>query len=205
MAKRQRQAIKKRATRYLQKDEKQELLKEVDKQVKEANERLKSLSRRYKTGTWASKKLINRLDTNTIKAFNKQKNMIKYNKNMTITQLKAIQKAINQFMVSKTSTKKGIKQVSKQTKESIKKELSLDGKKISEKEVESFYDMLSDNDFNYLSEKIASSDLWAFIQDAKDYNYSEKRFVNLLNDYVDYGNDVQMKESAIALYNKYVA
>lgn len=205
MAKKQRQAIKKRASRYLARDEKQELIKEVDKQVKEANERLKSLSRRYKTGTWATKKLINRLDTSTVKAFNKQKNIIKYNKNMTVTQLKSIQKAINLFMKSKTSTKKGIKQISTQTKKSIQRELSLEDRDIEEEDVESFYNMLSDNDFNYLSDKIGASDLWAFIQDAKDYNYNETKFINLLNDYIDFGNDLQMKESAIALYNKYVA
>ena len=208
---------------------KQELYREVKKQVNETNRRLEKLSRGYdvnravrnpKTGrferiskevkrvsydigTWASKKLINRLETSTLDAWSNGK--VKIRENMTITQLRAVQKATSQFMASKTSTLRGIQSVKESTKASLKATLSdEDIGELSDNEVETMYNMLSDTDFTFLSDKVGASTAWSLIEDAKENNDTEKSWINRLNRYAFEINDVDMRAKALAIYNKYI-
>lgn len=208
---------------------KQELYREVKKQVNETNRRLEKLSRGYdvnravrnpKTGrferiskevkrvsydrgTWASKKLINRLETSTLDAWSNGK--VKIRENMTITQLRAVQKATSQFMASKTSTLRGIQSVKESTKASLKATLSdEDIGELSDNEVETMYNMLSDTDFTFLSDKVGASTAWSLIEDAKENNDTEKGWINRLNRYAFEINDVDMRTKALAIYNKYI-
>lgn len=208
---------------------KNQLYKQVQKQVIETNRRLEKLSRGYdvnkavrnpktgrferaskevkrvsfEKGTWASKKLINRLETSTLDAWRGGK--VKISKDMTITQLTALQKATNQFMASKTSTLKGIQSVKESTKASLKVTLSdEDLKEITEDEVETMYNMLSDTDFKFLYDKVGASTAWSLIEDAKESNDTEKGWINRLKRYAFEINDVDMKAKALAIYNKYI-
>lgn len=208
---------------------KQELYREVRKQVNETNKRLEKLSRgydinravrnpktgrfervskevkrvSYDTGTWASKKLINRLETSTLNAWSKGR--VKIREDMTITQLRAVQKATSQFMASKTSTLKGIQSVKESTKKSLKATLSNeDLEELSDNEVETMYSMLSDTDFTFLSDKVGASTAWSLIEDAKDNNDTENGWINRLNRYAFEINDVDMRNKALAIYNKYI-
>lgn len=208
---------------------KNQLYKQVQKQVIETNRRLEKLSRgydvnkavrnpktgrferaskevkrvSYERGTWASKKLINRLETSTLDAWSGGK--VKISKDMTITQLTALQKATSQFMASKTSTLKGIQSVKESTKSSLKATLSdEDLKEITEDEVETMYNMLSDTDFKFLYDKVGASTAWSLIEDAKESNDTEKGWINRLKRYAFEINDVDMKAKALAIYNKYI-
>ena len=208
---------------------KNQLYKQVQKQVIETNRRLEKLSRgydvnkavrnpktgrferaskevkrvSYERGTWASKKLINRLETSTLDAWSGGK--VKISKDMTITQLRAVQKATNQFMTSKTSTLKGIQSVKESTKASLKATLSdEDMEEITDDEVETMYSMLSDDDFKFLSDKVGASTAWSLIEDAKESNDTEKGWINRLNRYAFEINDVDMRAKALAIYNKYI-
>lgn len=208
---------------------KNQLYKQVQKQVIETNRRLEKLSRgydvnkavrnpktgrfertskevkrvSYEKGTWASKKLINRLETSTLDAWSGGK--VKISKDMTITQLTALQKATSQFIASKTSTLKGIQSVKESTKASLKVTLSdEDLKEITEDEVETMYNMLSDTDFKFLYDKVGASTAWSLIEDAKESNDTEKGWINRLKRYAFEINDVDMKAKALAIYNKYI-
>lgn len=178
------------------------LYKETIKLVQKSNARLDSLQRHYKLGTWSSKKLMNRLDTNILKAWS-IKGKIKLNNNLTNTQLKAIQKATKQFLESKTSTNKGIKSVKESTKESLKNSLSLDNE-LDDEDVEEMYNMLSNNDFDYFNEKVGASTMWVIIDDAIEQNDSEEGFLERIERYAMTLNDLDVKEKARRLYEKYV-
>lgn len=224
MAKRFKRTYSKKST-----TQKQELYRKVKKQVIETNKRLEKLSRgydvnkavrnpktgrferiskevkrvSYESGTWASKKLKDRLETSTLDAWSNGK--VKIRENMTITQLRAIQKATSQFMTSKTSTLKGIQSVKESTKASLKATLSdEDLGELTDNELETMYNMLSDTDFSFLSDKVGASTAWSLIEDAKDNNDTEKGWINRLNRYAFEINDVYMKEKALAIYNKYI-
>ena len=182
----------------------QRLEKETRKLVNKANSRLDSLQRRYRSGTWATKKLANRLTSNKMNMWTKQ-GKIKLGKNPTKAQMIGLNKAINQFLQSKTSTKRGIQEVKRKQIESIRLRRSVEDDEFTEEDAEDFYDMFGDNDFVYFADKIGSSKLQEIIYDAIKANDSEDNFLDrLLELYIEL-NDLDIREKAIRLYNKYVA
>ena len=186
-----RQARKKSITRKLSTTKNiDKLERETKKLVSKANARLDSLQRRYKSGTWASKKLANRLSSNKMRMWTK-KGKIKLSKNPTRSQLVALNKAITQFLNSQTSTKRGT--------------LSTDVEEMSYDDAEKFYEMFGNNDFQTIADKIGSSALQACIEDAIENGDSESDFVKRLEWYGGVGmNDLDMRDAANRLYEKYV-
>lgn len=209
-------------------NKRQQILKQVQNEVREANKRLDKLERgydvnrakrnpktgrferptniqerkSYKSGTWSSKKLKERLTTETTKAW--KDNRISINKRMSVTQLKAVQKATRQFMRSVTSTVPGIERVKKETISSLSGTLSTEEKKVTEEEAETLYNMLADDEFNTLVDKIGASTSWALIEDAKEANDTENQFITRLSRYAFKINDETMKSKALKIYEKYV-
>lgn len=183
--------------------ERAKLISETRKMVERANKRLKGLNNAGYKGTWASKKLINRIDTKTLKAWSK-KGKIKLNKNLTNTQLKAIQKATDQFLKSKTSTIKGIRDTESATIKSIQETLS-DEKRglVTKEDAEFYYDMFGNSDFNYFVDQIGASTLWMLIDEAIEEDDTEDDWINRLARYITI-NDLDVRERAIRLYNKYI-
>ncbi len=179
------------------------LMADTRKLVEQANRRLKGLNQAGYKGTWASKKLINRIDTKLLKAWSKQ-GKIKLSRTLTNTQLKAIQKATDQFLKSKTSTIKGIRETEESTIKSIQATLS-DEKRglVTKEDAEFYYDMFGNDDFNYFADKIGASTLWQLIDDAIENNDSEDDWINRLGRYITL-NDLDVRERAIRLYNKYI-
>ena len=130
---------------------------------------------------------------------------LKLNKNLTTTQLLAIQKASRQFLRSKTSTVKGIKSVKDATIESLRISLSdIDDLKDFD-DAEELYNMLDDEDFKGISEleNVGASSLWALLDDAKERNMDQNQFIDFIEANIS-ANDLNLREKAINLYNKYV-
>lgn len=183
--------------------ERAKLMAETRKKVDQANKRLKGLNNAGYKGTWASKKLANRIDTKTLKAWSKQ-GKIKLNRNLTNTQLTAIQKATKQFLKSKTSTIKGIRDTESATIKSIQATLS-DEKRglVSKEDAEFYYDMLGEDDFDYFADKIGASTVWMLIDEAIENNDSENDWISRLGGHITL-NDLDIRDRAIRLYNKYI-
>lgn len=201
------------------KNSKQILEKVTKELIKEANTRLEKLDKggfvskpkkvkgkfvkrektQFKSGTWSSKKLFEKLSD-----FVSDKR-IKLPKNANVNQMIKIQKAIGQFLKSKTSTIKGISQVKKSTIKSLKETLQLDEdfKDISDKEAEDIYSLFEDNDFNDLASKVGSSELISLIEDAKEKNMSENKFTSTIMKHIN-SNDLDRQEKARNIYNKFV-
>ena len=199
-----RQARKKNLTKRLStiKDS-QRLEKETRKLVSKANARLDSLQRRYKSGTFASKKLANRLSSNKMKMWNKGK--IKLGKNPTKQQLLAVNKAASQFLKSQTSTKKGISKTIQKTIESLRSSLSTEDKEMSYEDASKFYEMFGEDNFSNIADKIGASSLQAVIEDAIEESDSENDFIKRIETYAGLSmNDLDLRESAKVLFEKYV-
>lgn len=184
--------------------ERAKIMAETRALVDKANRRLKGLESAGYKGTWASKKLANRLDTKVLKAMDK-KGRIKVNRNLTNTQLLSIQKATKQFLTSETSKVSGIRRVKNSTLESLKATLSKD-MNMSDKDIESAYEMLSDKDFDYFNkdDRIGASTMWALIEDAIEYEQKESTFIQNLLNIMDFSNDNDAINKAKRLYDKYV-
>ena len=199
-----RQARKRSLTKRITSGQQTDRLeKETRKLVNKANARLDSLQRRYKSGTWATKKLANRLSSGKVKMWTK-KGKIKIGKNPTRQQLLAVNKAATQFLNSQTSTKKGIADVKRKQIAAIKKRRNIEDEYFTEQDAEDFYEMFGESDFRYFADKIGDSLLQQIIYDAIRENDSEDDFIDRLSQYIEI-NDLDIREKAIRLYNKYVA
>ena len=74
-----------------------DLYKDTRKLVLQTNARISSLQRHFKKGTWASKTLYNKLGTKKINIGKRGK--LSLPKNLTKTELTAINKALSQFFI----------------------------------------------------------------------------------------------------------
>jgi uncharacterized phage infection (PIP) family protein YhgE len=183
--------------------EQQKLFNELKKLSKRANQRIVRLEREFGKDTWATKKLRDRLATEPLQAWTKT-GRVKVNKSMTITQMKATIKATQQFLNSKTSTKRGIKQVRKTTIKNLAKSLGTEEEDLSNDEAETLYNMLSDDYVSDILKYIPASDFWALIEDAKEQGDTQEDFISRISDYIDFGNDVDMRNKLIMIFEKYV-
>lgn len=180
-----------------------ELERQTKKNVQKANERLKSLSKRYDKGTWASTKLANRLDSSTLRVW--KNGRIKLRDNLNTTQLRAVNKATQQFLKSSTSTKTGVNKRIESVKGGIKELLSEPGRDITNEDAEFFYDMFEDNDFTTLTDQDYTSDVWTCIDDSIEKNDTEDSFLQRLEMYASVNmQDLNKREMAKRLYEKYV-
>lgn len=181
----------------------QELLREVEKSVREVNKRLKSLTKSGNLDSWASKKLINRLGGGKVNVYSRGK--VRVPKKVNKTRLNAILKASKQFLASETSTTKGINTVANKTKENMFKTLKLEKDNLTKEDIETYYDMLGDKDFDFFtkSDRIGASELWANIDSAIEAGDSKGEFLKRLGRYEDI-NDKEIREKLANIYEKYV-
>lgn len=182
----------------------------VQQQINEVNKRLRSLERSGNYGTFASKKLFERLDSKKLSLLQKSKKVnkghvlrVKLKPNMTTADLTATSKAALQFLKSATSTPKKLKSVMEKTKKSMYETLKTQGKEVTKEDIEAYYEMLGNKDFDYFNEKIGASAMWSIIEDAINYEDTEKGFLSRLNNYLTL-NDVDIQVKAKRLYEKYV-
>lgn len=185
--------------------EQKELYEELKKLAKRANQRIVRLEREFGKDKWVVKNLRDRLDTEKLNAWTKT-GRIKYNKSMSITELRAVTKATKQFLNSKTSTKRGIQQVRKKQIESLRISLSTDEKEFTFEEAETFYRLFEDTDYTFFIRKydIPASAFNDLIQEAKEYNNTFDDFLENLEIYITIGNDKELLTRAQAIYEKYV-
>lgn len=183
--------------------EQQQLFNELKKLSKRANQRIVRLEREFGKDTWATKKLRDKLEAEPLQAWSKT-GRVKVNKSMTTTQMKATIKATQQFLNSKTSTKRGIKQVKKTTIKQLAKSLGTNDEDLTNEEAEALYDMLSDDYVTDILKYIPASDFWALIEDAKEAGDSQESFISRISDYIEFGNDVDMRNKLVMIYEKYV-
>lgn len=153
--------------------------------------------------TWAIKKLRAKLATEPLLAWTRT-GRVRVNKSMSITQMRATIKAVQQFLNSKTSRVGGVKEVRKTTIKSIAKSMGTEEEDLSNEEAEALYDMLSDDYVTDILKYIPASEFWALIEDAKENGDTEQQFIDRIKDYIEFGNDLDMKNKLIVIYVKYV-
>ena len=192
---------------------KSELLDMARKSINETNKRLRSLERAGEYNTFASKKLFERLGSGKLNILKKARKInrgkvlgLKLDLGLNNTDLTAIIKATGQFLKSATSTPKGINIVAEKTKKSMYETLKIKNKKITKQDIEDYYNMLGDRDFDYFNDKVGASSMWAAIEEAVERESTETQFLKLLNDMdiINVMTDQDAKARAIRLYEKYV-
>lgn len=182
------------------------LYRKTQSQIDRVNKRMVALDKQGYAGTWASKKYLNRITgnkvANNIEIIKKRGKPVgvRLKPSVTNTQLIAINKASQQFLVSKTSTVKGIKDTRRETLKSLKVSLSEYDNEMSDEDVEFLYDMLELEEMQDLVESFGASDIWAVSQDAIEKKDSEEEFLDRFEKQIADLNDEDMKRKAKRLY-----
>ena len=173
----------------------------VEKAMREANQRIKSVSKKYKGTTymWA----VNKLQSKLGKRFFKNGRVF-IPKQTKRNDLLLIYKEIESFLRSKESTKSGIKAIQEKAKQTIKSEL-FDGD-VTDEDVEGYYRMFEDDDYTAFLKAtgLSPSEFWVIIDEAKKAGDSEDSFLSRLEQYIT-RPDEYVRNLAIRIYNRYVA
>lgn len=124
---------------------------------------------------------------------------------MSIGQLRATITATEQFLASRTSTKRGIRQVRKSQIAGIRRSLSLEGEEpLTFEEAESLQSMFEDQDFLDVTRLIPASDIWTAMGETSSNRDGLDGFISRLEQIVTVSQDNQLVEQATKIYNKYV-
>lgn len=189
------------------------MYEETRKQIEIVNRRLKRLDKSGNYGSWASNKLFNALDGETLKALDrtrkgKKVTSVKLKRGLNITQLKAIQKATNRFLKAQTSTVKGVEKAIQENIKGIQQRLSDDKKgKVTKEDAQVYYEMFKDKDYNVVNEKIKYDVIWDLIDEANSKNTSQEDWVKMLGRYIDEKSmkkDLDLYDAIVRLYEKYI-
>ena len=177
----------------------------LKKQVLKTNKAIERIESQYGENSWGVNKLYNKLDNGVFKGITKG-GRVRLNKSMSNTQLKAIEKATSNFLENKkTSTLTGIKGVVKDVKSSLKATYGDMGNKLSNKEINTLYDLVEDKDKRVMTEQIGASEVWATLIQAKEQGLGYNQFEDLINkrSMTDL-NDLDAKAFLEDIYSKYV-
>lgn len=183
-----------------------ELYEEVRKLVKRANQRLVRLERNFGINTWGSKILRKELDIEVVNAWTNS-NRIRFNKKMTETQLIAIKKATQNFLSSKNSTVKGVKSIKQKQIKDLRISLSRPDLTVTTEEAETLYEFFGEDYASDITSKMPhSDDILAIMVEAREVASYRRRkyFMEQIEQYIEIGNDVDMKRKLGKLYRKYV-
>ena len=180
--------------------EKQKLYRKTKEQVDIVNKRLRNLEKGGFTGTWASGKLLNRLNVSKLKGnklITKKGNLpkIRINRNLSTTNLIAINQATRQFIESKTSTTRGIRETRKSVINSLQKTFGDVGKEINYKQAELLYTLFDETDFEDVSRYSNASVVWTVLTGYVKKEINEETLLDQLQRYgnIDYNNDKDLR------------
>lgn len=180
--------------------EKQKLYRQTKQQVDIVNKRLRNLEKGGFTGTWASGKLINRLNVKKLKGkkllTTKGVTRVKISKDLSTTNLIAINQATRQFIESKTSTSRGIKETRKSVIKSLQKTFGDMNYEIDYKQAELMYNLFDETDFEDVSRYSNASVVWTVLTGYIKKEINEETLLDQLQRYgnVDYNNDKDLRD-----------
>ena len=173
----------------------------------EVNKRLRKLERAGMSKQYSIKKLVQRFEDETeYVTFNRRRRnkfRLKRKPN-NMAKIRLYQKNLQQFIKSVTSTPEGVRTARQETKGKLKSTLSkLTDKDIEDEDLDEFYDLFTDPDYKYISERIPPSDLYVLIQEARSESWSQEQFVNQISTLAN-SNNADLRTRAERLYNKYI-
>jgi hypothetical protein len=133
-------------------------------------------------------------------------NQVYIPKGASYVELIDIRKSTMKFISSRVSTKKGIEDIKKRTVETFRQNFSdYDDEEASYEDAERYYKLFEDEPYVTFIRMtgIRPSDLNVIINVARDSNYSENQFMDLLGQYVTIV-DEDIRTIAKYLYDTYV-
>lgn len=176
----------------------------LKQQIIETNKRLRALDKKGFYNSFSSKKLFDRLEnTESLQIVNNKIVGLRIPKSANVTQLTELSKATRTFLNSASSTPYKTQNLIRRTKKSMYATLKIKDDDLTMNDIDLYYKILGDKDFDFYSDKELSSEVWALFEDSKEKNYNENIFMKRLNEIIYISNDKDLVEQAKSLYNKY--
>lgn len=126
-------------------------------------------------------------------------------KSKSITQLTGITKALNDFMKNKTSTVSGMKALYDERIDELKRymdESFVEG--MSTKDIRTLYRVFQSNSYERIQSRMDSKSFFTIYTQSIDEKWSREKFIRELNHYIDFGEDMDLKEDLISIYDSYI-
>lgn len=189
--------------------EKAEILSHLRKDIKKANLRLTLLEKNYGKDSWASAIYKERLESSKVQALTLT-GRVKADESMSLMQLRAIDKATQSFLNSKTSKISDIRkirtQVIKEFRERFADEKDFKIKKISTQDAEKLYSVFEDRDMRKFAEKHGGSPVLQLLADNMKKGSTKKEFFeDVYANLIDEGSvDAQTKKALNKIYKNIV-
>lgn len=151
------------------------------------------------------KNLKARLDTEVYDNSWTEKGRISSKRPKTLEKLESLITVVEKFLGGKKSSLKWIKKIKKKVIDSIREMLEDNDFEPTEDEVESFYEMFADSDYNYFSERIGASEFRMELQSAREEKASYNQFLERISSYFDGDSiDDDFKDRVERVYTEYV-
>lgn len=164
--------------------------------------RIKTSKRiKYPTGTWASKKLFDKVDNYL------GQHKISISRNISTSELTVLNKALRNFLGSKTSTITGILEIEQAQKNEIRNRLEdFDTDLLDSNDIEALYSLRSDPDISYIYNFLTPSELEGIIMYSREKGYNTDRFLQEVANYINNDSpftDLDLKEALTKVYSKF--
>lgn len=175
-------------------ESKEQIYKELVREAKSANVKLQRLRGHYGDQYgWAGKRLIDKLSIDAVNTVS-DKGYIRFNKNLSAVQMKATIKALKEFKSSKTSTVEGVKENIENIKIGIGSSLDVDNKT-----AQAIYDFFATDKYK-LNDEVKYEALKIALEAYKK-NATVEDYLDLVKNYIDFGNDDDLREELISVYD----
>ena len=176
----------------------------LQKLIKKANQRIVRIEKQYGKDKWAVKRLKSNLDNKLLNAWTK-KGRIRVPKNASEDDLEKIKLITEKFLKSDLSSLKGIKSRESDIKNTIRDKAVRNEIDLTNDEVETIYESLSDDNMNWLMDETRlGSDVWIFMAEAKDKRENKNQFTERLLNYVSKTNDEDAKLKLESIYERFL-
>ena len=181
---------------------KTELLNELKAQSSETNRRLRDLHKHYPNDTWSEKILYSKLNT-------KYEGLtptgrVKANKKMSESEIKASLKAVNNFLADKRSTVEGLEEVKQKLQDSISKNLQENIEGITAEDADNLVQLFEDENAKNVMKYIPPSDLFRLVTEAKGQHLTQKSFIDMARDYIDFSENKGIVKRLKGFYRSYL-
>lgn len=160
---------------------------------------------KYGSNSWASKKLNDKLST--VKGLKMKSGKLHISSSLKANDLRAINKAVTNFLNSKTSTIEGIQEVSSNIKDNISNLVEDVKPDLTSDELNTLYNFFEDKDFNYITKYIDPSELMILVTETAQEGGNSDDFLRKIENYI-YSDSLYQDEDLVNalenIYNKFV-
>jgi hypothetical protein len=168
-------------------ESKEQIYKELVREAKSANAKLRRLRGHYgEHYGWAGKRLIDKLSIDAVNTVS-DKGYIRFNKNLSTVQMKATLKALKEFKSSKTSTVKGVAENIEKIKTGLGSSFDIDSET-----AQRIFDFFETDKYN-LSDEVKYEIIVTAIEIGIKKRQSADVYLKEIKNYIDYGNDADLK------------